>query len=91
MARGQNKQRGKCAKQTPVQECLCNHCGREFVTRDMKMGTKMLRLHLLKEHKISNHKITNFGHTNTLATPENSTGTIPWANFAPVPQTTNPN
>jgi len=75
---GKNNQRAKCAKQVVVQECMCHHCGREFRTRDLRLGQKMLKLHLLKEHNSAGENITDYGHCHTSLKKENSNGHCPF-------------
>jgi len=71
---GKSRQRAKCAKQIVVQESMCHHCGREFRTRDIRLGQKMLALHLKKEHSNTNQNITDYGHCRTPLKKENSNG-----------------
>ncbi len=64
-----------------VEEALCEYCGREFKTRDTRLGQKMLRLHLKKEHKTTGEEIKNYGRREVKRTRENPTAHKDWTKF----------
>ena len=66
------------ARQIHIAESCCHICKREFKTRDLRLNTRMLKLHLQKEHNRSGENITDFGNKNTTLTAENSNGVLPW-------------
>ena len=77
---GRGTKTGALARKTIIEESRCERCGREFRTRDKRLGVTMLKLHLQKEHNISADKIklTNHGHVETTLNPQNSNGHLPW-------------
>lgn len=87
---GKNLKKAIKSKKIVVEESKCERCGRQFQSRDIRQGKKLLILHLQREHGVANPNVTSHGVIQTQITATNSTGIVPWGEAADV-NTNNPN